>query len=128
MARLWAETGGLDELETEALLSELYSLSQLLNFDRRTVQLHDVIRHFLREETRKESLTVQHERPLKATEDIGGLDDIELLASVWRRLAELELVPLPDGHLELVLVRRWHDSLRHCGVGDEGQREAAAGG
>ena len=46
----------------------------------------------------------------------------------WRRLADLELVPLPGGHLELVLVRRWHDSLRHCGVGDEGQREAAAGG
>ena len=46
VARLWAETGGLDELETEALLSELYSLSLLLSFDldRRTVQLDDVIR------------------------------------------------------------------------------------
>src|SRR5215469_3833564 len=42
VARLWAETGSLDEFETEDLLSELYSLSLLLNLDlgQRALQIH----------------------------------------------------------------------------------------
>ncbi|MGA9599365.1 MAG: TIR domain-containing protein [Methylocystis sp.] len=62
VARLWAETGGLAEFETEDLLSRLYDLSLLLNLDlnRRFFRLHDTIRHFLQEQAGKDDLLAQH--------------------------------------------------------------------
>ncbi|MGE3949680.1 MAG: TIR domain-containing protein, partial [Blastocatellales bacterium] len=47
--RLWSKTGGLEEFDSEDLISKLNGLSLLLNFDasRRIFQLHDVIRHYL---------------------------------------------------------------------------------
>jgi hypothetical protein len=49
VARFWAETGGLEASETEDFLNELSDLSLLLHLDldRRTLRLHDTIRHFL---------------------------------------------------------------------------------
>ena len=64
VARLWAETGGLAEFETEDLLSRLYDLSLLLNLDlnRRILRLHDTIRHFLQDQSGKDGLLAQHRR------------------------------------------------------------------
>ena len=49
---LWSHTAGLDDLDTEALLQRLASLSLLLDLDltARTIRLHDVIRTWLRGE------------------------------------------------------------------------------
>jgi WD40 repeat protein len=49
VARLWDETGGLDEIDTEDLCTRLYSISLLLNLDlaARYIRLHDVVRHYL---------------------------------------------------------------------------------
>jgi WD40 repeat protein len=71
--RLWAETGGLDELETEDLLSDLYGLSLLLNLDldRHTARLHDTVRQFLRDQVGKEGLVAQHRHLLRALDGIG---------------------------------------------------------
>jgi hypothetical protein len=68
---LWAETGRLDEFETEDLLAELYGLSLLLSLDldRRTFRLHDVLRHFLQEQAGMEGLVAQHKRLLGAIAD-----------------------------------------------------------
>jgi WD40 repeat protein len=81
VGRLWAATGGLDELETEELLSELYGLSLLstLDLDRRTLDLHDVIRQFLQEQAGHESLAVQHQLLLKAIDDDGWLNRADTL-------------------------------------------------
>ena len=51
VARLWRETGGLDEFATEDLLSELFDLSLLLDLDldRRTFRFHDTVRQFLQD-------------------------------------------------------------------------------
>jgi hypothetical protein len=70
---LWAQTGSLNELETEDLLAELYGLSLLLNFDldRRTFRLHDVLRHFLQEQAGKDELVAQTKRLLRAIDDGG---------------------------------------------------------
>ena len=48
---LWRETAGLDDIDTEELLQRLYGLSLLLqlDLDRRFLQLHDVIRAWLRD-------------------------------------------------------------------------------
>jgi WD40 repeat protein len=70
---LWAETGGLDEFETEDLLAELYGLSLLLSrdLDRRTFRLHDVLRHFLREQAGTQEIVAQNKRLLRAINDSG---------------------------------------------------------
>jgi hypothetical protein len=54
LEKLWARTGGLDELDTDDLCVRLNRLSLLLNFDasRRGIRLHDVIRHYLIEQGR----------------------------------------------------------------------------
>ncbi len=77
LARLWAETGGLDEIESEDLLSELYGLSLLLNLnlDRRIIRLHDIVRHFLRDEAGDDSLVAQNRRLLQALNDLSALGD-----------------------------------------------------
>ena len=56
VARLWAATGGLEDFETEDLLSRLFDLSLLLDLDlgQRFFRLHDTIRHFLRDRAGKE--------------------------------------------------------------------------
>ena len=48
---LWQETAGLDDIDTDELLQRLHGLSLLLqlDLDRRFLQLHDVIRAWLRD-------------------------------------------------------------------------------
>ena len=69
--RLWSDD--LDEIGTEDLLTKLYGFSLLLAIDlaRRTLQIHDTIRQFLRDQTGKEGLVAQHKRLL------GVLDEID---------------------------------------------------
>ena len=52
VSRLWRMSSGLDAMATEDLLSELFGLSLLLGLDleRRTVRLHDAVRHFLQDQ------------------------------------------------------------------------------
>jgi len=77
VARLWAESGGLDEYDTEDLLVELFDLSLLLNLDleRRTLRLHDTVRHFLQDRIGKDGLIAQHQRLIHAMGDIGGAEE-----------------------------------------------------
>ena len=77
VARLWGETGGLDEVETEDLLIELYGLSLLLglDLDRRTLRFHDTVRQYLQDEAGAEGLKAQHQRLIRSMGDIGGADD-----------------------------------------------------
>jgi hypothetical protein len=74
VSRLWAETSGLDEFGTEDLLVKLYNLSLLLtlDLDLQTFRLHDVLRHFLRDQAGKEELACQNEELLRAIEDGGA--------------------------------------------------------
>jgi hypothetical protein len=69
----------LDEIETENLLSEFYGLSLLLglDLDRRTLQVHDTIRHFLRGQTGTEGLVTMQRRLLRALDEIRGADHDE---------------------------------------------------
>jgi hypothetical protein len=73
VSQLWAETGNLDECETEDLLVKLYSLSLLLSvdLDHRTFRLHHILRRFLREQAGAEELVTQNKRLLRAI-DNGG--------------------------------------------------------
>ena len=72
VARLWRETGGLDEVDTEDLLRRLQSLSLLLSLDldRRTFRFHDTVRHFLQEQAGKDALAALHKRLLEALDGI----------------------------------------------------------
>jgi hypothetical protein len=69
---LWRDH--LDEIETENLLREFYGLSLLLglDFDHRTLQVHDTIRHFLRDQTGTEGLITHQKRLLQALDEIGA--------------------------------------------------------
>jgi len=55
-ARLWQETAGLDEIDTEDLLQKLFGCSLLLGLDleARTCRLHDVVRQYLLDGWRRE--------------------------------------------------------------------------
>ncbi len=55
-ARLWQETGAIDEIDTEDLLQKLSGCSLLLGLDleARTFRLHDVVRQYLIEGWRRE--------------------------------------------------------------------------
>ncbi len=81
VARLWRETGGLDEFDTEDLLQRLQNLSLLLalDLDRRTFRFHDTVRHFLQEQAGKERLALLHKRLLDALDGLeaNGLADAE---------------------------------------------------
>jgi NB-ARC domain/TIR domain/WD domain, G-beta repeat/APAF-1 helical domain len=81
VGRLWTETGNLNEDATEDLLSKLYDLSLLLGLDlgRRTMQIHDTIRQFIRDQAGKEGLVAWHKCLLKAIGDIGESDDADAL-------------------------------------------------
>jgi NB-ARC domain/WD domain, G-beta repeat/APAF-1 helical domain len=74
VARLWAETGHLNETDTDDLLSELYGLSLLLSvdLDRRAFRLHDTIRHFLRDAAGKGGLVTQNRRLLRSFDGIAA--------------------------------------------------------
>src|SRR5262249_44985737 len=73
LSRLWANTGKLDEFESEDLLVRLYGLSLLPSLDlaRRTFSLHDVLRHFLRDRAGKKELVAQNKRLLRAIHNSG---------------------------------------------------------
>jgi hypothetical protein len=73
VARLWAETGGLDEFETEDLLSTLHDLSLLLNLDlnQRILRLHDTVRHFLQDQAGNDGLLALHKRLLPVLDNVG---------------------------------------------------------
>jgi NB-ARC domain len=78
VSRLWGETGGLDEIDTEDVLRRLQSLSLLLSLDldRRAFRLHDTVRHFLQDQAGKDALAALHKRLLKALDGIdAGADD-----------------------------------------------------
>ena len=71
VARFWAATGGLEDFETEDLLSRLFDLSLLLDLDlgRRFFRLHDTTRQFLRDRAGKDGLVVQHRQVVAALDD-----------------------------------------------------------
>jgi WD40 repeat protein len=72
--RLWATTGGLDDFETEDLLSRLFDLSLLLDLDlgQRFFQLHDTVRHFIRDRAGKERLVAQHRKLVAALDGVAS--------------------------------------------------------
>ena len=67
-ARLWADTGGLDEVDTEDSLVRLDSLSLLFALDlgKHSFRVHDTVRHFLQEQAGKERLAALHKVLLQA--------------------------------------------------------------
>jgi WD40 repeat protein len=81
VARMWAETGHLDETDTEDLLSELHGLSLLLSldFNQRTLRLHDTIRHLLRYAAGREGLVLQNKRLLHSLDGIPAASDVDSL-------------------------------------------------
>ncbi|MDG4560682.1 MAG: NB-ARC domain-containing protein [Candidatus Competibacter sp.] len=74
VARLWAETGGVDEFATVDMLTGFYDLSLLLelDLDRRTFRFHDTTRHFLQHQAGKSGLVTQHKKLIQAMGDMGG--------------------------------------------------------
>ncbi len=82
VGRLWATTGGLEDLETDDLLSRLFDLSLLLNLDlgQRFFRLHDTVHHFLRDRAGKEGLAAQYKQLLQAIDDIGGSPEADALS------------------------------------------------
>ncbi len=74
VARLWASTGGLEDFETEDLLSRLFDLSLLLDLDlgQRVFRLHDTTRHFLRDRVGKDGLVAQHKQLVQALDGAAG--------------------------------------------------------
>jgi WD40 repeat protein/DNA-binding winged helix-turn-helix (wHTH) protein len=72
-ARLWRETDGLDEIDSEDLLQRLFGYSLLLGLDLEagTFRLHDVVRHYLLEGWKRESGMVRlHESLIAAMDDL----------------------------------------------------------
>jgi WD40 repeat protein len=86
--RLWQETGGLDELDSEDLLQRFlgYSLLLDLNLQFQTFRLHDVVRQYLLDAWKRaqqtDSLKALHEQLVAA---VGKLDGSNLAASSERR-------------------------------------------
>jgi WD40 repeat protein len=85
-ARLWRETGGLGEIDTEDLLQRLAGYSLLLALDSglRTFRLHDVVRQYLidtwRTRQNPDGVKTLHERLIFAMGDPRGMhleDDAE---------------------------------------------------
>jgi len=86
--KLWVETGGLDELDSEDLLQRFlgYSLLLDLNLQFQTFRLHDVVRQYLLDAWKRaqqaENLKALHEQ---LTAAVGRLDGSDLAASSERR-------------------------------------------
>ena len=76
VARLWEETGGLANFETEDLLSRLFDLSLLLDLDlgQRFFRLHDTTLRFLQHCAGREGLVAQHRQLLAALDGIVSAD------------------------------------------------------
>ena len=92
---LWAATGGLEDFETEDLLSRLFDLSLLLNLDlgQRLLRLHDTVRQFLRDQAGKARLVAQHKDLVAALDGVAdGAPDARTLRYFYlylpRHLAE----------------------------------------
>src|SRR5215470_11598011 len=86
--KLWEETGGLDELDSEDLLQRFlgYSLLLDLNLQFQTFRLHDVVRQYLLDAWKRaqqaESLNALH---AQLTAAVGKLDGSDLSTSSERR-------------------------------------------
>ena len=76
VARFWAANGGLEDFETEDLLSRLYDLSLLLDLDlgHRFFRLHDTIRHFLRDRAGKDGLVSLHKKLVDALDRVSSTE------------------------------------------------------
>jgi hypothetical protein len=76
VARLWETTGGLADFETEDLLSRLFDLSLLLQFDlgQRFLRQHDTTRQFLRDQAGKRGLVAQHKQLVAALDVTASAD------------------------------------------------------
>jgi WD40 repeat protein len=76
VARLWAETGGLDEIDAEDSLLKLFGLSLVLSLDleRRVFRLHDVLRAWLLGKAGKEGVRKLHQTLAGVLDDDGGHD------------------------------------------------------
>ena len=63
VAKLWAVTGELDDIDTDALIARLFDLSLLNERDlnQRFVRLHDTVRRLARNRAGKERLVALHE-------------------------------------------------------------------
>jgi predicted ATPase len=85
LSRLWANTGELDEFESEDLLVRLYSLSLLLSLDlaRRIFRLHDVLRYFLRDQAGTKELVAQNKRLLQAIDNSGKPKVTDILSQSY---------------------------------------------
>ncbi|HEY1863246.1 MAG TPA: hypothetical protein VGG77_06050 [Roseiarcus sp.] len=72
VARLWSGTGGLEDFETEDLLTRLFDLSLLLHLDlgQRYLRLHDTVRHFLRDRAGKDGLVARHKQLVAALDGV----------------------------------------------------------
>jgi WD40 repeat protein len=114
--KLWEETGGLDELDSEDLLQRFlgYSLLLDLNLQFQTFRLHDVVRQYLLDAWKRaqqaESLKALHER---LTAAVGKLDGSDFAASSERRYwyehagHHLAGAGRDDAVAELLLDPRW---------------------
>ena len=92
VARLWSETGGLGEGETEKLLGELFDLSLLLPMDGagRAFRLNSTTRDFLRERINGEALAKLHGALLKGLEGAGGRPSLDSETRRYYYLHRLE--------------------------------------
>ncbi len=79
---LWQQTAGIDEIDTEDTLRQLFALSLLLDLDLtdRTARLHDVIRAWLRQRLGCDGLAALDQHL------VGGYR--ELCAGVWHELPD----------------------------------------
>ena len=73
-ARLWAETGGLDEIDSEDLLQELADLSLLLSLDleRETFRFHDTTRQYLQDSAGADGLRRLHGQLVRVLDSLGA--------------------------------------------------------
>jgi hypothetical protein len=101
---LWHETAGLDDIDTDDLLQRLFGLSLLLQLDlhRRFLQLHDVIRGWLRDRV------------------AGNLADVERALvngfkaachGAWHRIEDSYALSHLPMHLRAVDRDAWHQLL-----------------
>jgi WD40 repeat protein len=108
-ARLWQETGGIDEIDTEDLLQRLFGCSLLLGLDleARTFRLHDVVRQYLLDGWKRE-------RPADAT--------AELHARLVAAIGDLGQAAFDsDGERRYAL----EHGVRHLAAADRGDRVRA---
>lgn len=71
VARLWSETGSLNEMDVEDLLSRLRQLSLVLAIDleRRTFRMHDIVRTYVRQEAGAQRVKSLHGKLASALRD-----------------------------------------------------------